>query len=428
MPRELEADLARRDAGLPGLATLFEPDAMARELAEVDPSFAAGTASLDLRYLRYKPGTNCIASYQIGEGPGARLFYAKAYAGDAQAKLEKAEAKTPRKNGLKRIRIDRLGLVIFEFPDDAELHALKRLAQPELRQRLLARALGDESIGVGDELLTLAYKPERRYVARLVRASDGQEIVFKFYGRERYLASRQAHRALGSLPDDILLQKRLGGSKSYDMLAFQWLSGPTLREALNAGSAVSMEEVGMAVARLHAQNSPQVAPPADQAIGEELDALAQTLSFLLPQLADDAQRIAEAIPKADTGAKEAPGLVHGDLYDKQIVLSEDRVGLIDLDDARMGDPRRDLGLFIAHLERDRIMGRDLGPLEPLVGAFLEGYGQARARPLEGLTPFIAEGLFRLAHHPFRRQTADWPNQTARILERTREILSTSAPT
>lgn len=439
MPKTPENDLITRDSGLPGLAAILDPSVMAAQLAEAGAEFdgqidgqsdgqlGAEAEKLELQYLRYKPGTNCLAGYRLGTGPGARVFYAKAYAGGgAQAKLDKAEAKAEKRQGLRRIRIDRLGLVLFEFPDDAKLDALQKLAQPELRQRLLARTLGDDSIGQSDELETLAYKPERRYVARLVRAGKGEPIVFKFYSPERYRAARKAHRALGSVPEEILLQRQCGGSKSYEMLAFGWLQGPTLREALDAGSPVNMESVGAAIARLHAQTLPKLAQEGVPNTGDELGALAGTLGFLLPGLADSAEQLAKQIAGARADAGEELGLLHGDLYDKQIVLTESGAGLIDLDDACMGDPRRDLGLWIAHLERDRIMGRGLPAVDGLVGAFLEGYQAVRGRPLAGLAPFVAEGLFRLAHHPFRRQSPDWPERSAEILERTRALLAESA--
>ena len=199
MPTKPESDLIARDPGLPGLAAILDPEALAAELTEAGAELGSVPPSqddaekLELQYLRYKPGTNCLAGYRLG----ARVFYAKAYAGAARAKLDKAEAKAEKRQGLRRIRIDRLGLVFFEFPDDAKLGALQKLAQPELRQRLLARTLGDDSVGEGDALETLAYKPERRYVARLLRARDGEEIVFKFYSPERYRAARQARGAGG---------------------------------------------------------------------------------------------------------------------------------------------------------------------------------------------------------------------------------------
>ncbi|MDG2335862.1 MAG: hypothetical protein P8Q97_16745, partial [Myxococcota bacterium] len=65
-------------------------------------------------------------------------------------------------------------------------------------------------------------------------------------------------------------------------------------------------------------------------------------------------------------------------------------------------------------------------LDGLVGTFLEGYQRVRGRPLAGLTPFVAEGLFRLAHHPFRRQSPDWPSQSQEIVERTRALLAENA--
>ena len=120
MPKTPENDLITRDSGLPGLAAILDPSVMAAQLAEagaefdgqidgqLDGQLGAEAEKLELQYLRYKPGTNCLAGYRLGTGPGARVFYAKAYAGGgAQAKL------------LNQLTADHCGIPVHAGPVEA---------------------------------------------------------------------------------------------------------------------------------------------------------------------------------------------------------------------------------------------------------------------------------------------------------------------
>ena len=117
------------------------------------------------------------------------------------------------------------------------------------------------------------------------------------------------------------------------------------------------------------------------------------------------------------------GAIHGDFYDKQVLLLDDQVAVVDLDDAACGDVRQDLGLFIAHLELDRIMRNPQMDLDSLVESLVDSYQSASTARIEGLASFVADGLFRLAHHPFRYHVSDWPSRTDEILGRVGEILA-----
>src|SRR3989442_2420560 len=61
-----EADLVRRDGVLPGLATALDPDALLAVLAPALPTADVRAASV--RYVRYKPHTNCLVAYRLDLG------------------------------------------------------------------------------------------------------------------------------------------------------------------------------------------------------------------------------------------------------------------------------------------------------------------------------------------------------------------------
>ena len=121
--------------------------------------------------------------------------------------------------------------------------------------------------------------------------------------------------------------------------------------------------------------------------------------------------------------------VHGDFNDKQILLSENAVTILDLDEAMAGDPVYDLGLFIAHLERYALVG-DLGPgqVERLSEALLDGYGQVTRKPLPAhVELYTAFGLVQLAVEPFRILVPDWPAKIEAVLARADACLGRLAP-
>jgi aminoglycoside phosphotransferase (APT) family kinase protein len=123
-----------------------------------------------------------------------------------------------------------------------------------------------------------------------------------------------------------------------------------------------------------------------------------------------------------------PCLVHGDFYDKQVVLCDpeldanERVGIIDLDELRLGDRREDLALCRAHWERDALLHQLERDPAALGDALLEGYRRHAVGALPSLDVFVAAGLFRLAPHPFRTRTRDWQAHVEALLLRTSEIL------
>lgn len=419
-----DADLARRDRVLSGLPLLLDPDALADALRAAGWDEQIG--SIELTYLRYKPATNCIAAYRVQSGPRTVSMYAKAYGTDAPMKLRKARSRSAECSveASGRLFLEDRGIAVLTFPQDEKLRVLSRLGDPVRRERLLARVFRGRPEAGDGEIETLAYKPERRYVGRYL-PSEGRAAVLKFYGAEGYPVAATACRALESR-ERLRLAKKCGGSKRHRVLAFEWLPGRTLREVL-ASSAPPLDAVtaaGAAVAELHAQDGAKLPPRRRETELAELCGLADTLGFLCPALAGRANSLTRRVAAGLAGPHSPRSAIHGDLYDKQILLDGDRVAIVDLDRAALGDPRSDLGLFIAHLERDGLLGR-LSPatIEVASGSLLEGYQQVTGTRVTGLGAFVADGLLRLAHHPFRSHLPEWQDATERILVRVEEILT-----
>lgn len=130
--------------------------------------------------------------------------------------------------------------------------------------------------------------------------------------------------------------------------------------------------------------------------------------------------------ESDAGLFSTPrgrtAVVHGDLHPGQIILGQEKVGLIDFDRSHAGDPLEDIGNLRAQLW--------LGPpdgirYDPTLAckAFLDIYaecGDITPRELDAWTGF---SLFRSAAVPLGRVQPDWRIRTCSILQEADRLLS-----
>ena len=415
-----DAALVQWDAAIPGLALLLDPDGFAETLAAhpLAPEFD----SVELMYVRYKPGTNCLADFRLRCGDRETRMYAKAFRSDAREKFDKAAGvalNRPGSAGL-ALRFAAHDVIAHEFPLDPKLPALTRLESPD-RARLLGRILRTPGAEIEGDVIPLAYKPQRRFVGRLDR-EQRPPVVLRLYACEERFRAARSSEALEA--GEILhLPRRVGRSKRHRAHAFEWLPGATLREVLDAPepSIGSLQHVGHALAELHGQDAKLPLEPKGRV--QQLGQLIETLDILLPSAAPLNRAIRLRLERCDRSNIGAPRPIHGDLHEKQVLLAGDRVGLCDLDDACLGDPADDLGLLIAHIERSRLTGRRSELLaRQTVETLLESYRSARPMASTRLQRAVAEGLLHLAHHPFRNREPDWPDATRRLLERVHDLL------
>lgn len=427
MLSQADAELASRDHALPGLARLLDAEAMAEEFVAFG---FRDIVEVSADYVRYKPGSSCLVGYALRVGDSECRAHAKIYADGAGAKAEKARLRATSVFDLHAlplhgggIFLEKSGALLSFYPFDADLPAVRRFEDPIEGLRLRGRVFRDLSESPTDPLSVLAYKPERRLVARLASPS-GEEFVVRFYATpEQERVSRLAKWV--SDGEFLRVAKRLGGSKRYGIAALKWLPGDNLRDVVRFDSQKAMESfeiVTRAIAEFHdssAVGRPEL-PVFDPRRGT-FD-FARTIGWIAPRSADLASSLADRIVSALSNHRFERKLIHGDLYDKQVILTNPGVGLLDLDQIGVGDPRQDLGLFLAHWERDRILGQLGGYHDEIAEALVLQYERATDSALTGLPVFVAAALFRLAQHPFRNRLKDWPRVLEAILTRVEDLL------
>jgi aminoglycoside phosphotransferase (APT) family kinase protein len=417
-----DAALAARDQALPGLATVLDSEAVAQAVDRHLPELEV--RKVTPHYVRYKPATSCMVAYRLAGVDGERMAYVKAWRGDASEKPQKL-LHLPRRFAADALEPVALGgaVVLALFPWDRRLRAARRLGTAAGRADLLGAVL-PRDLAEGASLVPLRYKPERRFVAR-VDGPEGPRAVLKCYTDSDYRPAFRAARAVRDA-DGLHTAQPLGDSERHRVLTGRWVPGACLEDLMADGSvdAAMLASVGAALAGLHAQGGEGLRRPRRDAQRAALRAAVDAVSTALPETAELARDVADraALRLAGPGHSATP--IHGDFSADQVLVAGGQLVIIDFDQAELGDPAADLGLFAANLEAD-VIGERLVPARAhaLSQALMTGYTAAGGRDVrDGLAAATAGWLLRLAPEPFRHRRPDWPERTRGLLLRARELL------
>jgi len=424
-----------RDRAVPGLAAVLDGDAFAELLRERLPDRAVdGSRPV---YVRYKPGTSCLVLHEVASEGGVFHVYARAHARGQLAKAAKVRKRATARGALGEdgLLVASMLVAVYPFPNDRRLPGLTELADCERRRPMLERLLPAHPRLVAAPMRTLSYKPERRLVSML-EAPSGERAVLRAYAGGFDRAAAAARELCSEGP--LRVPRLLRGCADQRLLALEWLPGAPLGQACFEQRAGAAETAlaGAALAALHRQDVPRLEPLGGGERAGAVLAAARFAEAVCPELDG---RAVELAARAAELAGQAPAAcaVHGDFSPDQVLLDDRGVAVLDLDEARRGDPVADLASYAAALELDCL--RERLPAErawALATALREGYASeagalsgrmttrsgtaVAAAPLGGSA--LAAALLRLAPEPFRRRDPDWPRLTHALVERAGELL------
>jgi aminoglycoside phosphotransferase (APT) family kinase protein len=410
-----DADLVRRDPLLPGLRLVLDSRALADELRpwlDIRETVAA-------TYLRYKPSTSCLAAYRVRLADSDKCLdiYARAYREDSPEKLRS------KRDGVivpAPFVFTGSNVVVARFPYDRRLKQLHRLGYPSARRALLSRLFFQQPDWSEAGIVSLRYKPERRYVGQLLL--DGRPAaVVKLYNPGEYRSVRAGSKHLRS-GDLLRVPQWLGRSKRYSAAAFEWLPGRVLGWLMRQPrfSLRPLDHVGQALAELHAQHNAEARRIQPRETARNLRAVAASLEQLCPQLSGRASALADRLASVLEHFPQRNRAIHGDFHPGQVVLQFDRVGIVDFDAAGQGDPASDLGNFLAHLHWEALNGNCAADqLSSMVESLCAGYGDEAV--VDRAAVYVAAGLLRLAPHAFRRRASHWADQIEATVERAWDV-------
>lgn len=406
--------LARRDQAIADLRVLLDDERLAEELDRARPEL--GIRSARVGYLRYKPGTSCIAGVDLDVDGGPVTVCVRAHAdsgADKVGKIVERAARHPAPAVGAPVPFGTRSVLAF-IPHDRKLRATSRLGRGD-DAALLARVLPAELLP--DASIThLRYKPERRWVAR-VDGPEGPRAILKCFAAAEFApAAEVARRLPGATSAPVV--RRLGASDRYHAAAYPFLPGDPLSAVLRSGPADGLlRTTGAALAALHAGDPSRLpAGLADEDVAA-VGAAATTLRDLLPHRTRRIERLALRLGGALHALPTTVRPRHGDFSADQVLVTGDRVTVVDLDRAAAGDPAADPSLFAATALRVAVSGA-LRPAaaRSQAAALVDGYVAAGGTDPEARMPvWTAAWLLRLAAEPFRFRADGWAAQSEELL-------------
>jgi Ser/Thr protein kinase RdoA (MazF antagonist) len=419
--------LIRRDAALPGLRGLLDEDAFLAEVRRLNPS--VDLTSARLRYLRYKPGTNCLASYEIGARGQVWLVHGKALSPAEFDSVASSARSLPREYG-SRLRggvVEGMGCLIRVFPSDAKLESLEKWMDPVQRRQILSGREAFRVLEGTTNCEVLNYKAERRWVGRLVWADGSPAAVLKIHADDGFVLAHAAAKSVRS-GTRYEVSKYVGKARRHGALVFDWREGQGLESMLERGEASPsvVGAVGAGLAEFHRQPpSARLSPLRVGDLAAELVRHATAIGGLVPALQRQAEKLGRTL-SAIVASVEAPSvIIHGDFYAKQVLWRRGALTLLDMDEARNGPAWVDPANFLAHLEAGQLEGR-LSFIAARVAseALIAGYEDESGAALPEQWPaLVAARLFVQTCHCFRRRTSNWAELMARWLDRVEVLAS-----
>lgn len=396
-----------RDTALPELATLLDASRLAAALGDAFPRLEIG--SIAGVYLRYKPGTSCLAGFRVAVDGQPVDLYAVSSVAPEKLRRRSADQLSGGPFGSLGVRLGARPILVRTFPNDPSLKTLGRLAAADRRAKPLPPALAHGAVE------TIRYKPERRWVARLT--TGGATFALKVHGAGR-IAGAIAGATRCQSRGPLQIAPLVHADERQNVVVQAWLDGVLLNDLQERADWAPAETAiaGAALAEIHRQGflGYRGAEPATDGGLTELGAM---LGLLAPHHAQPLQTHCATLHGALHELATIDRLIHGDFYGKQILLADGRAAVLDFDQARLGDPAEDLGNYRAHLLRDVLRGRiTSGRADAMWTAFLDGYGKLGDDWPIRLQLFTAIGCLRLAPDPFRHREPDWAARTDELIE------------
>jgi len=259
------------------------------------------------------------------------------------------------------------------------------------------------------DIKVLKHKPGRRCaLGYMLDGPGGRRCLFaKAFSGERGPGIEEVMQEIAAaIPEEALVVPRpLGYLPDLRLLVTEYVEGTPLATSLHEGkSDVAARRIASALALLHGCAASLAGR---WSASREV---ANTGGWLDRSPAGSrvstgrAAALLERLGRRATLLPEAPeGPVHRDFYAEQVWDCGSRSALLDLDDARFGDPALDVGNFVAHLKLRSLQFPRLAPAcERGRPSFLEEYERQRAGSAgveslrERATFYEAASLLRLS--------------------------------
>ena len=419
--------------GLPGVARALDPSwVLPRLRRELTPRAVGGAAieSLTVRRIRYRPNDRCVVQYRAicrrspSDPPRDAVLTATLFADPRRAeRMMRTHADAARQSVPDTLEplppishVPELGMIVSAFPFDRKLPTLPSLVEgppPDLAARLLGvshreRVIADVDLVRYREHLGATL----RWRLRCPTQDRARTVFVKVYPEGQ---AAQAWTQMTANPLDrrvVSVVTPVAYLDALDAIVMDEAPGISVEQALRSGDAPTLAPtVARALAALHHSPSHDLPVRGAEHRRQSATRAAATLAWALPQLAEDAQRIARAVAVVDHGPVVA---CHGDLKPEHLFVSDERVVLVDLDSRCRSAPAGDVaGLLVRIIASPRLDGIHPRVAVRTAAAFLDEY--RRVTPpmfVATLHLHVARAALDLAASAFRRQLPDWREHSA----------------
>ncbi|MBO0797972.1 MAG: phosphotransferase, partial [Blastocatellia bacterium] len=370
------------DEKLPQMRALLDASAMRavfeRELASAYGRAATETSiwridECSIASAKYRPRQNFLIAYRLKiadlpAGPGREQLVTVLACPEGESLPLFRNAM-----GVGVFHLPELEAVVRAFPNDRKLTGLPALVDPlSLGRRFLPEIVAAD-FGSGwriEELESspVQYRPERACTVRVnlhlrnVRTAAGESLVLfgKTYcqaeGEAAWLGLQTLWNSEARREGRIAIPRPLAYQAEIKTLWQCGLEGKPLNEfnVCSGRFGELLEQAGSTLAELHRTPPGQIAAApvvATSDIVSQLETAAHLLGRLPLKRSEELRSvIGKLTALSECAVSGLIATLHGDLHLKNLLVTKERIVLLDLDNLSLGDPLRELGSFIASLQ------------------------------------------------------------------------------
>ena len=360
------------------------------------------------KFAKYRVGDGLRVVYRIVAGGREHHVAARGFAPGASAVAyhRALSAAVPAPPLRPVVHVPELDAVFWTFPNDRRLSTLPLLAgRSGTLDRLVGRARVTPRL--------VAYSAERSASAECA-TEDGRVLAYaKVHTGDVAERERRRLEDARAAESDCLHVPRVIGTSALDgALAVEAVPGRSLEELDESELPDALRRLGCALAMLHDR-----APlPSDRFERLDIERLAKAVSVIARARPDAGPGAAELLARllGDLGDAAGPHVyLHGDANLRNAIFDDDRVTLIDFEDASAGPAAADLGQVLARLRAARLTDAITATTETELAA-------AAARGLRRDPRDAARALAALAHGRLRARPRRAPRRQPRAAVAARE--------
>ena len=372
--------LLANDPALPQRDVLVDEAVMAQYLSRLIARYGdLNISHCERLRTKYRVGASLRVLYEVRGGGHAYRIAARAF--------PRSQRVTNERTSTPEIYAPELNTIFWVFPHDRKMKNLIVLSGiPEELRDIEGREWVESRI--------VGHVPEKSVTARCLDHDNRIIAYAKIYageeGREVYDTYHEIHAALQTDLVQLRIPRALAYYDKHHLLLLESVPGIPLSALRPAKRKYAYRHLGGALNKLHRITPPSLTPSSNRLTPDALTQAAVTISQARPEVAELAQRLADKlIARCGEFRDDKPVLLHGDLHPKNVLLDDERLSLLDLDQAAKGATALDVGSVIAGLYCEACTGLlTHDDCLSLVDAFLSGYGASE----DSLRWYVAAAL------------------------------------